>query len=142
MCVFHTFQFHIQFHSLSLSLCSGDWSVGGDRKMLCTGGKRKTKTVHVFIFLFCLFVLQLARRGLNVVIMSRSQEKLQKVADEISETRYCLKHTHTHTHTHSHTLTHTHTHTHTISLTPSLTHTLTHTHTLTPTPSHTHRGPV
>ena len=32
--------------------------------------------------------LQLARRGLNVVIMSRSQEKLQKVADEISETRY------------------------------------------------------
>ena len=30
--------------------------------------------------------LQLARRGLNVVIMSRSEEKLQKVADEISET--------------------------------------------------------
>ena len=34
------------------------------------------------------FSLQLARRGLNVVIMSRSQEKLQKVADEISETQY------------------------------------------------------
>lgn len=29
--------------------------------------------------------LQLARRGLNVVIMSRSQEKLEKVADEISK---------------------------------------------------------
>ena len=28
--------------------------------------------------------LQLAKRGLNVVIMSRSQEKLEKVADEIS----------------------------------------------------------
>ena len=28
---------------------------------------------------------QLARQGLNVVIMSRSQDKLQKVADEISE---------------------------------------------------------
>ena len=42
--------------------------------------------------------LQLARRGLNVVIMSRSLEKLQSVADEISETQYCLKHTHTHSH--------------------------------------------
>ena len=56
--------------------------------------------------------LQLARRGLNVVIMSRSEKKLQKVADEISETRYCLKHTHTLTpslsHSHSHTLTHSH----------------------------------
>ena len=28
---------------------------------------------------------QLAKRGLNVVIMSRSEEKLQKVADEISK---------------------------------------------------------
>ena len=27
----------------------------------------------------------MARQGLNVVIMSRSEEKLQKVADEISE---------------------------------------------------------
>ena len=39
------------------------------------------------------------------MIMSRSEEKLQKVADEISETRYCLKHTHTHSHHLSHTLT-------------------------------------
>lgn len=31
------------------------------------------------------YALELARRGLNVVIMSRSQEKLQKVADEIRE---------------------------------------------------------
>ena len=31
----------------------------------------------------CIF--QLARQGLNVVIMSRSEEKLQKVADEIRE---------------------------------------------------------
>ena len=29
--------------------------------------------------------LQLAKRGLNVVIMSRSREKLQKVEDEISK---------------------------------------------------------
>ena len=57
--------------------------------------------------------LQLARRGLNVVIMSRSQEKLQKVADEISETRYCLKHTHPPSLSHTHPLT------------PSLSHTLT-----------------
>ena len=31
------------------------------------------------------YALELARRGLNVVIMSRSREKLQKVADEIQE---------------------------------------------------------
>lgn len=31
------------------------------------------------------YALELARRGLNIVIMSRSQEKLQKVADEIQE---------------------------------------------------------
>jgi len=31
------------------------------------------------------YALELARQGLNVVIMSRSQGKLQKVADEISE---------------------------------------------------------
>ena len=37
--------------------------------------------------------LQLARRGLDVVIMSRSREKLDKVAEEISMS------THTHTHT-------------------------------------------
>ncbi len=31
------------------------------------------------------YSLELARKGLNVVIMSRSEEKLQKVADEISK---------------------------------------------------------
>ena len=31
------------------------------------------------------FSLQLARQGLNVVLMSRSEEKLNKVATEISE---------------------------------------------------------
>ena len=55
LCVFHTFQFHIQFHSHSLSLYSGDWSVGGDRKMLCIGGKRKTKILFKYVCLF--FVL-------------------------------------------------------------------------------------
>ena len=35
---------------------------------------------HVMIF-----YSQLARQGLNVVLMSRSNQKLQKVADEISE---------------------------------------------------------
>ena len=39
--------------------------------------------------------LQLARRGLDVVIMSRSREKLDIVAEEISK----LMSTHTHTHT-------------------------------------------
>ena len=34
--------------------------------------------------------IQLARQGLNVVIMSRSEEKLQKVADEISEFMYIV----------------------------------------------------
>ena len=42
-----------------------------------------------FITCPCLYLLhvymQLARQGLNVVIMSRSEEKLQKVANEISE---------------------------------------------------------
>ena len=37
------------------------------------------------VYIYFLFHLQLAKRGLNVVIMSRSQEKLQNVADEISE---------------------------------------------------------
>ena len=32
-----------------------------------------------------LLSLQLARQGLNVMIISRSEEKLQKVAEEISE---------------------------------------------------------
>ena len=31
------------------------------------------------------YTLQLARQGLNVVLMSRSEEKLNKVATEISE---------------------------------------------------------
>ena len=39
----------------------------------------------VFVFFFCFFFFQLARQGLNVVIMSRSEEKLQKVAEEIRE---------------------------------------------------------
>lgn len=34
--------------------------------------------------------LQLAKRGLNVVIMSRSREKLQKVEDEISKFFYLI----------------------------------------------------
>ena len=33
--------------------------------------------------------LQLARRGLDVVIMSRSREKLDKVAEEISRSSLC-----------------------------------------------------
>ena len=37
------------------------------------------------IDLSVLLYFQLARQGLNVVIMSRSQDKLQKVANEISE---------------------------------------------------------
>ena len=46
----------------------------------------------------------MARQGLNVVIMSRSKEKLQKVADEISNVILnpsgaikSISHTHTHT---------------------------------------------
>ena len=38
----------------------------------------------IIIIVFNYHILQLARQGLDVVIMSRSQEKLQKVADEIS----------------------------------------------------------
>ncbi len=34
------------------------------------------------------YALELARKGLNVVIMSRSEEKLQKVADEISKSTF------------------------------------------------------
>ena len=41
--------------------------------------------LHVVSLCVKLKFLQLARRGLNVVIMSRSQEKLKEVEDEISE---------------------------------------------------------
>ena len=47
--------------------------------------------------------LQLAKQGLNVVIMSRSQVKLQKVADEISERQDIARCTHSHKPPQSHT---------------------------------------
>ena len=65
--------------------------------------------IVVFIIVLSTNSLQLARQGLNVVLMSRSQEKLERVANEISKSENGI-HTHTRTHTHTHTHTrHTHT---------------------------------
>ena len=68
---------------------------------------------------------ELAKQGLNVVLMSRTKAKLDAVAEELSEE--CI-HTHTHTQTHTHTHKHTHTH--------ARTHTHAHTHTHTHAQTH------
>ena len=49
---------------------------------------------------------ELAKQGLNVVLMSRTKAKLDAVAEELSEEcthTHTQKHTHTHTHTHAQT---------------------------------------
>ena len=50
---------------------------------------------------------ELAKQGLNVVLMSRSKGKLDVVAEELSEEFICI-----HTHARTHARTHTHTHAH------------------------------
>ena len=59
-------------------MCSCYWSIWRNWKGICSWGEKKWKTNEVIF-------LQLARQGLNVAIMSRSREKLEKVEKEISK---------------------------------------------------------
>ena len=53
----------------------------------CSGGYSVSS-----VCVYSCLPLQLARRGLDVVIMSRSREKLDKVAEEISRSSLCTLH--------------------------------------------------
>lgn len=64
------------------------WSIRWNWKRICTGGTHDNIRSSVYANIIMSLVLKLARRGLKIVLISRTQHKLEAVANEISMCMY------------------------------------------------------
>lgn len=70
--------------------CSGDWVNAGNWQGLRRSGKLNFCQLEKLINWFVLLLLQLAKQGINVVLISRSLDKLQKLATDIGKLSFEL----------------------------------------------------